>query len=203
MPLNIASLLKRPRRNDPVIIVSGLPRSGTSMMMKVLAAGGLEVLTDNLRSPDENNPKGYYEFERVKKMPDGDLAWVKEARGKVVKIISALLQYLPLEYNYKIIFMRRNIDEILASQRQMLIRAGKPDSQNGDQQMAELFSKHLRQVEMWLANQPKMEVLYISYNETLRDPSANIARVNQFLDVKLKIPAMEAVIDPNLYRERA
>jgi LPS sulfotransferase NodH len=203
MPINIASILKRPRRNDSVIIVSGLPRSGTSMMMKVLAAGGLEVLTDNLRSPDENNPKGYYEFERVKKMPDGDLAWVKEARGKVVKIISALLQYLPLEYNYKIIFMRRNIDEILASQRQMLIRAGKPDSQNGDQQMAELFSKHLRQVEMWLANQPKMEVLYISYNETLRDPSANIARVNQFLDVKLKIPAMEAVIDPNLYRERA
>src|SRR5512134_1182473 len=104
---------------DPkaVIVVSGLPRSGTSMMMKMLEAGGLEILTDNLREADANNPKGYYEFERVKQMKDGDLAWLPDAVGKVVKIVTGLITFLPSGYNYKIIFMRRDLNEILSSQK--------------------------------------------------------------------------------------
>ncbi|HZD55295.1 MAG TPA: hypothetical protein VE136_01120, partial [Anaerolineales bacterium] len=97
-------------------IVSGLPRSGTSMMMKMLEAGGVPPLTDEIRTADRDNPKGYYEFERVKKMPDGDKAWMVEARGKSVKVISALLEHLPPQYDYKVIFMRRDMNEILASQ---------------------------------------------------------------------------------------
>ena len=120
------------KRQAPAVItiVSGLPRSGTSMMMKILEAGGLEVFTDNLRLPDEDNPKGYYELEQVKALKDGDDSWIKDAPGKVVKVISSLLEYLPLSYKYKIIFMRRAIPEILASQKQMLIRRG--ESSDGD-----------------------------------------------------------------------
>ena len=107
-----------------VIIVSGLPRSGTSMMMKMLEAGGLKILTDNLREADANNPKGYYEFERVKQMKDGNLAWLPDAVGKVVKIVTGLIIYLPSDYKYKIIFMKRDLNEVLSSQKKMLGRLG-------------------------------------------------------------------------------
>ena len=106
-----------------VTVVSGLPRSGTSMMMKMLEAGGLPPLTDSLRVADDDNPKGYYEFERVKKMPEGDKSWVEDAQGKSVKVISALLEHLPPEYSYRVLFMQRKVEEILASQTQMLIRS--------------------------------------------------------------------------------
>lgn len=186
-----------------MIIVSGLPRSGTSMMMKMLEAGGLEIVTDNLRIADDSNPRGYYEFERVKKMPEGDTAWVKEAQGKVVKVISALLEYLPAGYHYKVIFLRRNIDEILASQRQMLAQENKAADPAGDEQMANLFKKHLAQVENWLAKQTNMDVLYISYNDMLKDPTVHIPEIHQFLGGDLDIRAMNQTIDPQLYRQRA
>src|ERR1041385_2006037 len=109
--------------NQPIAIVSGLPRSGTSMMMKMLVAGGLEALTDNIRTADEDNPEGYFEFEMVKKLGD-DRSWLADARGKCVKIVSSFLKHLPQDFTYKIIFMRRNIEEVLASQRQMLVRRG-------------------------------------------------------------------------------
>src|SRR5262245_12295550 len=109
--------------SDAITIVSGLPRSGTSMMMSMLEAGGLGALTDGIRAADEDNPKGYYEFERVKKIKQ-DTAWLADAKGRVVKMISQLLLDLPAAYQYRIIFMRRNIDEILASQKQMMVRRG-------------------------------------------------------------------------------
>jgi len=124
MALRFSKLFRKPNEPKAIIIVSGLPRSGTSMMMKMLEAAGLEILTDHLRAADDNNPKGYYEFERVKQLKAGDFDWLPQARGKVVKIISALLEYLPNQYEYKIIFMRRNMDEVLSSQRQMLMRDG-------------------------------------------------------------------------------
>ena len=111
-------------KSQPIVIVSGLPRSGTSMMMKMLEAGGIPLLTDSIRQADEDNPKGYYEFERAKKLPDGDTAWLKEARGKAVKIIAALLMELPQGYTYQVLFMHRNIQEVLASQSKMLARRG-------------------------------------------------------------------------------
>ena len=125
-----------------ITIVSGLPRSGTSMMMKMLEAGGMQVLTDHIRTADEDNPKGYYEFERVKQI-EHDQAWLPDAQGKVVKMISALLKHLPSSYTYKVIFMRRNIDEILASQKQMLIRRGEPTDVVSDEKLTELFDRHI------------------------------------------------------------
>jgi hypothetical protein len=202
MSFNLKRLFRK--SNDPklIIIVSGLPRSGTSMMMKMLESAGLEILTDNLRSADENNPKGYYEFERVKKLKAGDFDWLSEAQGKVVKVISALLEYLPNQYQYQIIFMRRNMAEVLSSQSQMLARNGKQDDKENDGKLVELYEDHLRKIETWLEQQPNMSTLYISYNQTLRDPEPNLNRIIQFLGGHLDIEPMLKVVDQNLYRER-
>ena len=120
----IVNLFRHKRALEPVFIVSGLPRSGTSLMMMILNAAGIPPLTDYERNADEDNPRGYYEFERVKKLKDGDFGWLENAQGKAVKVISALLTYLPEGYTYKVIFMRRELSEILASQRKMLINRG-------------------------------------------------------------------------------
>lgn len=185
-----------------VTVVSGLPRSGTSMMMKMLEAGGLLPITDKIRAADEDNPKGYYEFERVKKLDKGDTTWVADAQGKSVKVISALLKYLPADYHYKVIFMRRRTEEILASQKQMLIRREEPTDRVSDEELTEYFAKHLKAVEMWLHNQPNVEVLYISYNGVLANPMDPALEVNRFLGDRLNAQAMAAVVDPNLYRQK-
>ncbi|MGC9393773.1 MAG: sulfotransferase domain-containing protein [Anaerolineae bacterium] len=187
---------------QPVVVVSGLPRSGTSMMMKMLEAGGLEVLTDHLRRPNEDNPKGYYEFERVKKLPEGDTHWLKDAEGKVVKIISALLMHLPPDHTYKILFMRRSMEEILASQKQMLVRRGEPTDKVDDAEMARLFAKHLQEVQTWLDGQPHVTYLDVDYNAMLRDPRPQLAHVIPFLDRALDMEKMAGVVDPALYRQR-
>jgi len=197
-----SSLLSRNRKNAEIVIVSGLPRSGTSMMMKMLEAGGIPPLTDNLRAADEDNPKGYYEFERVKKLKEGDTAWLPEAQGKAVKVISALLTHLPGAYTYKVIFMHRAIPEILASQRKMLIRRGEDPDKVSDAELAALFQKHLAQVEAWLAAQPHVQRLDIDYNQIVQDPEPFIARLDAFLPNRLDTQAMSAVIDPSLYRQR-
>ncbi len=186
-----------------VIIVSGLPRSGTSMMMKMLEAGGIPLLTDHQRQPDEDNPKGYYEFERVKQLPKGDVAWLEEAKGKAVKVISALLQHLPATYQYKILFMERDLDEVLASQRKMLIHRGEDPDKVDEAELKRLFNKHLHQVRQWLAQQAHMEVLYISYNALLQNPVPHVQQINAFLGGHLNEQAMVEVVDPSLYRNRA
>ena len=187
---------------QPVAVVSGLPRSGTSMLMKMLEAGGLPPLTDSIRTADDDNPKGYYEFERVKAMDKGDTAWLADAQGKVVKVISALLKYLPADYQYKIVYIRRNMPEILASQRKMLIRRGEDPDKMDDEQMAALFSKHVAQVEQWLQAQPNIMVLYVHYSEILADPEPQVTRINAFLGGQLDTMKMGMVVDPNLYRNR-
>lgn len=184
-----------------ITIVSGLPRSGTSMMMKMLEAGGMQLLTDNIRKSDEDNPKGYYEFERVKKIKD-DTEWLPQAQGKVVKMISALLKHLPKEYNYKIIFMQRKMEEILASQKKMLIRRGEPTDKVSDTEMAQLYEQHLKQVKDWLKTQPNMDVLYTDYNEIIKNPASYIKEVNEFLNNRLDTEKMMSVIDGSLYRQR-
>jgi hypothetical protein len=195
----------------PVIVVSGLPRSGTSMMMKMLEAGGLKVFVDNLRTPDADNPEGYYEYERVKQLDKGDTAWVKDARGQVVKVISALLEHLPPDNEYKVLFMRRSLDEVLASQQKMLLRRGeKSDAAAGeqiadisDEEMARLFHKHLTTVETWLQQQPNFSVLDVDYNEMLENPEPQIEAVNRFLGGALNEARMAGVVNPDLYRNRA
>jgi hypothetical protein len=185
-----------------VTVVSGLPRSGTSMMMKMLEAGGMPPLTDEIRTADADNPKGYYEFERVKQLDKGDTAWLKEAQGKAVKVIAALLKHLPPEYTYKVIFMRRDLEETLRSQRQMLIRRGTDSEEVSDEEMELLFRKHLDHITRWLDEQPNCEVLYISYNEILKNPVDQAKRINQFLGGGLDMEEMAGVVDPGLYRQR-
>lgn len=185
-----------------VIVVSGLPRSGTSMMMKMLEAGGLPVLVDHLRVADDDNPKGYYEYERVKQLDKGDVAWLPEAQGKVVKIISMLLPYLPSDYHYKVIFMRREISEILASQRKMLVNRGMPTDATSEAELERSFQKHLMQIQNWLQSQPNVETLYLVYHELLKTPAQVVPQVNQFLGNGLDVKRMSEVIDPQLYRNR-
>ena len=187
---------------DYVTVVSGLPRSGTSMMMKMLEAGGIAPMTDEIRTADKDNPKGYYEFERVKQLDKGDTAWVKEAQGKVVKVISALLKHLPSDYEYRVIFMRRTMPEILASQRKMLVHRGENPNDMDDEKMAALFDKHLQSVQEWLQTQPNVSVLSVHYSEMLADPLSHIERIAQFLGKDLDVEKMANVVDPDLYRNR-
>lgn len=200
--MRLFRIYQRPVGGQFITIVSGLPRSGTSMMMKMLEAGGLPVLTDHQRAPDEDNPKGYYEFERVKKLPEGDYAWLPEARGKVVKVISALLEHLPGGYDYRVIFMQRKMEEILASQKQMLVRADKPSENISDDDLAAMYRRHLASVQAWLAARPNFCVLYVDYNDLLVRPETHIPQINRFLGGNLDMNKMTYVVDPSLYRQR-
>jgi hypothetical protein len=184
----------------PIIIVSGLPRSGTSMMMQMCEAGGLEPLSDYQRQADEDNLKGYYELEQVKKL-EKDKSWLPDAKGKVVKVISALLKHLPLEYTYKVIFMHRNMEEIIASQKQMLERRREPQRFT-DEDLARMFRNHLRQVDQWLGDQQNFEVLHVDYNELLDKPREKIAEIKEFLGNGINDAAMTAVVDKSQYRQR-
>ena len=190
------------KTKKPVIVVSGLPRSGTSMMMKMLQAGGIEPIVDNIRAADDDNPQGYFEFERVKQLDKGDTAWVAESQGKAVKVISQLLKYLPADYEYKVIFMRRAMPEILASQKKMLVNRGEDPNKVSDEEIAALFEKHLQNVMSWLDTQPNVSTLYIHYSETLADPQMQAELVNEFLGGGLDVEGMTAVVDPTLYRNR-
>jgi argonaute-like protein implicated in RNA metabolism and viral defense len=172
------------------------------MMMKMLEAGGMAALTDEIRAADKDNPKGYYEFERVKKLDEGDIGWVKNARGKAVKIISALLKHLPADHTYKVIFMQRRMDEVLASQKQMLIRRGEPADAVSDEKMMALFDKHLQEIHAWLSERPNVQALYVSYNEILESPAEYVEQINQFLDYRLDAGKMIEVVDEALYRQR-
>ena len=187
---------------QPIIVVSGLPRSGTSMMMKMLAEGGLPVLTDELRRADTDNPNGYFEFETVKQMSAGNITWLAEAGGKVIKVISALLEYLPSHYSYKIIFLERDLQEILASQRKMLTHRNE-ESVVDDAEIAIQLQKHLSVVKPWLARQPNMEVLYVNYNALIANPEPFCAKIVDFLGLPLDQARMLAVPNAMLYRNRA
>lgn len=195
-------LLKSESVSEPVVVVSGLPRSGTSMLMKMLDAGGIPPVTDNVRSADDDNPQGYYEYERVKALDKGDTAWVADAQGKSVKVISALLKHLPADNEYRVIYVRRNMTEILASQRKMLERRGEDPDKVDDAQMSALFEKHVRQVEEWLRRQPNFQALYTHYSDILADPEKEAERINAFLGGGLAIEPMVEVVDPDLYRNR-
>lgn len=188
-------------RRDVITIVSGLPRSGTSMMMSMLDAGGIEPVVDGIRKADDDNPKGYYEFERVKQLKK-DSTWLESAKGKVVKVISQLLRDLPPSHRYKAIFMRRNISEILASQRQMLIRRGTLDESISDEDMGRVLLAHANDVITWAGIQENFDVIEADYNEILADARPHIERINEFLGGDLNTDAMVAVVDRALYRQR-
>ena len=198
-------LFKRGTAADEFItVVSGLPRSGTSMMMRMLETGGIPVLIDHIRIPDESNPKGYYEFERVKQMQDGNTGWIAEGKGKVVKIISALLEYLPPEHQYRVVFMKRNMNEILASQREMLLRRGEPTDRVSDEHLTGFYQEHLARTTKWIAEQRNMQVIYLHYNQIMENPQGPVTQLCQFLQpFPLDPGKMLSVVEASLYRQRA
>ena len=189
-------------KTSTIIVVSGLPRSGTSMMMKMLAEGGLPPVTDSIRGADEDNPNGYFEFEPVKQLAEGQSAWLEQADHKIVKIVSALLEHLPSDYHYKIIFMERDIKEILASQQKMLQRRNEK-SKVSDAEMEAQFRDHLTAIKYWLARQPNMEVLYVDYNKIMSNPDEFCQPIADFIAVPVDVAKMRSVPNARLYRNRA
>lgn len=199
----LGGLLRRLKYGKPIVLVSGLPRSGTSMAMKMLASGGMETIVDNIRTADEDNPKGYFEDERVKELAElEDKTWVRDARGKVIKVVSSLLQYLPQDNLYKVIFMRRNLQEVLASQAKMLIRRGEENS-SSDEDMMRMYSSHLDKVKFQLRFRDWFDVLYLDFADVVADPETAARKMNDFLGGGLDVKAMAMQVDPNLYRNRA
>ena len=183
-------------------MVSGLPRSGTSMMMRMLEAGGLPILADGVRQADTDNPHGYYELEPVKNLErDPDRAWVREARGRAIKVISHLLEHLPEAHFYRVLFMRRNLGEVIASQNTMLERRGEPNPVD-DVKTDELYQRHLEKIRALLRMKPNIEVLEVDYAATLEDPEAAAARVAAFVGRGLDTAKMAQAVDPSLYRNR-
>ena len=183
-------------------IVSGLPRSGTSMMMRMLEQGGMPVIVDYCRRADDDNPNGYYEFEAVKNTKD-DQTWLNDSAGKAVKMVYKLLYDLPKTQPYRVLFMRRKLDEVLASQRTMLERHGGGHDGISDERMAKLFLAELTAFEEWLKRQPHIKCMDVDYNRIQREPAAELGRVNDFLGGGLDVRAMTDVVDSALYRSRS
>lgn len=184
-----------------VTVVSGLPRSGTSLMMAMLEAGGIPALTDGVRSADEDNRKGYYEYEPVKALRR-DASWVGRARGKAVKVIHALLDALPEGIEYRVVFMRRDLAEVVASQGVMLARSGRKGGRITEAQLRDLYEREYAKAERWLESRPNMRVLFVDYNELVRDPESGASRIARFFGKPLDAQAMARVVDPSLYRQR-
>ncbi len=186
--------------HEIITVVSGLPRSGTSMMMQMLHAGGLTCLTDELREADISNPKGYFEFEKVKSLRT-DNSWLSEAKGKVIKIISHLLSCLPLQLDYKVVFMERDLGEVLASQRKMLENQGRSEEKMSDERLGQIFAQQLHQVKQMLADR-QISTLFLGYKCVLEDPVEISTQLRAFLGNDLDQQAMRHVVDHNLYRQR-
>jgi hypothetical protein len=184
-----------------ITVVSGLPRSGTSLMMQMLDAGGLPVLSDGERKPDTDNPKGYLEWERIKQLPK-DPNLIAEAEGKVVKVISQLLLLLPAGREYRIILMQRPLSEVLKSQDEMLRRRGNAESIGNTSAIEEAFQRHLIEVNQWLAGKSNVKVARVHYHRVLREPKPVAEEVAAFLGTTLDIEAMVRQVDGSLYRNR-
>lgn len=200
---SIHALLRRIRYGEPVVVVSGLPRSGTSMAMKMLDAGGLPLMVDGVRTADADNPKGYYELERVKDLEtEPDKTYLREARGKGVKVISFLLFHLPEDLQYRVIFMVRHLDEVLASQQKMLDNRGE-DHPVEDDALRKMYENHLWRVRYLMKTNPRFQSLELPYREILESPRDHVGRIAQFLGRDLDAEAMAGVVDKRLYRNRA
>lgn len=185
--------------DSEIVIVSGLPRSGTSLLMQMLESGGLGVLADNVRVADPDNPRGYYELEKVKTIKQ-DSSWLQQARGKAFKMVSLLLYDLPPGERYRIVFMERDMDEILLSQRTMLARLHQEPGD--DEDMRRFFALHLEKLRHWLHHQSHIDVLDVSYNDLVAQPMTEARRINRFLDRNLDMVRMANEVDQSLYRNR-
>ena len=188
-------------QEDYITVVSGLPRSGTSMMMRMLEQGGIPVLTDNYRKADEDNPRGYYEFEAVKKL-EKDASWLAEAVNKAVKIIYIFLYRLPSNYKYKVLFLKRNLEDVVLSQKAMLRHRQEADRMT-DQQLIDAFTSQLKQLDTWLAGQPHIALHYLSYEDVVAEPARAAEEIRSFLRRDLDVNAMIESVDPKLHRNKS
>ncbi len=194
--------MDRCKKQDLVYVVSGLPRSGTSMAMAILQAAGLPLFVDRSRLADEDNLGGYFEHEAVKRIRS-DHSWVSQALGKAVKVISPSLEFLPTALNYRIVFMRRDLVEVCASQEQMLRRLSKEAKGEGQSDMMELMQRHLDQIDAWLKSQANVEVLYLNYADLVQEPVIGCRSLARFLAVGSNVEQMAKVVDPRYYRQRS
>jgi hypothetical protein len=185
-----------------ITIVSGLPRSGTSLMMQMLVAGGMSALSDGERHADTDNPRGYLEWERIKQLPN-DPGCIAEAEDKVVKVISRLLLSLPANHEYCVVFMQRPLPEVLASQDEMLRRRGTYKEGADPAMIGAAFEKHLREVYAWLDSKRYVKNFRVAYHDALSQPKEISQQLEQFLGIQLKVEAMVQQVDASLYRNRA
>ena len=191
-------------QGESITVVSGLPRSGTSMMMKMLEAGGLEIMTDSERTADIDNPKGYFEYERIKDLEkETDKSYVREGRGKALKVISFLIKDLPDDNDYRVVFMRRDLGEVIASQNKMIQRLGTEDSSAQEEAMKEAYRNDIVRTRLLCKNRPNFELIEVNYSATVGNPTETASVVNAFLGGSLDEEAMRAAVDGSLYRNRA
>lgn len=186
---------------DFITVVSGLPRSGTSMLMRMLHEGGLPVQADQVRGADEDNPEGYFELEAVKRL-EQDASWIGDCVGRAVKVVSFLLEHLPRNFEYRVLFLRRRMNEVLASQREMLRRRGEADK-GDDENLRTLFETHVAQTLDWLRSHRNFRCIELDYNAILADPSSATDRICDFLGMDLDRRKMIACVNPRLYRQRS
>ncbi|MEM8557190.1 MAG: hypothetical protein AAGG50_05135 [Bacteroidota bacterium] len=193
-----------------VVVVSGLPRSGTSMLMQMLTAGGLTAFTDGAREADTSNPRGYYEHERVKALVR-DKAWLPDADGHVVKIVAPLLPHLPPGPRYRVVLLERDLHQVLRSQAAMLEREGRPVAD--ETVLRNAYARHLALAKAWAERQPSADLLVLGHADVIADPAAAAAQLAHFLKDSLRsekdapqaldVAAMAGVVDPSLHRQRS
>jgi len=192
-------------RNDmqPIILVSGLPRSGTSMLMQMLDAAGIPIASDGIRIADRDNPEGYYELEKVKEIgKTDDLSWLNDLRGKAVKIISWFLKDLPDEHKYKILFIERDLREVITSQNRMLVNRGEKLDPEHDEEMIRLFDDHTKETKALLSTKPGFEVIYLNHRAIIDNPAAAAGQINRFLGGMYDEAKIAGAVKKKLYRNR-
>jgi hypothetical protein len=192
------------RQGEPIVIVSGLPRSGTSMMMRMLEAGGVPILSDEERTADVDNPKGYFELERIKNLEtETDKSYLRDGRGKAVKAISFLIKDLPDDNDYRVIFMRRDLDEVLASQDKMIARLDQGDTSAQEEAMKEAYRNDIVRTRLLCKKRANFELIEVHYSAAIEDPAATARAVNAFLGGGFDEAAMREAVDASLYRNRS
>ena len=188
---------------DFVTIVSGVPRSGTSLAMHMLQAGGIPALADGKRPADEHNPQGYFEYDAVKRLAV-DSSWVPLlARGKSLKVIYRLLPHLPPNIGYRVLFMERDWHEVAASQRTMLEARGDSAANQPEAKLIAAMSSEVIAVKAWIVKQPNVRVLAVPYGALLEEPLDWANAISEFLGGGLDVAAMCGVVDARLYTHRA
>ncbi|MCH2173723.1 sulfotransferase [Myxococcota bacterium] len=201
------SVLDRPGnwRANVVTVVAGLPRSGTSLLMQMLAAGGMPILSDDVRKPDEDNPRGYLELEATKALRD-DASFLADGSGRAVKIIAPMLPYLPVQRGrlYRVVFTQRDLEEVLASQTVMLARLGRDpaQTQNENASLRAAFHRQLVNSRDILAQRPDVDTLFVHYPKVVANPMETARAIANFVPADLDPAAMAAAMDRQLHRQR-